>query len=221
MKNNKMKFFMLVTSAVSIIILLIGTTFSYFTMSTGSDTDKLSVNAEQINVTLSVSSVYVGKKLIPTNDSDIMIAYKQNCVDDFGYGACLAYNLEISNFSMVQDMIGSINFTTNGIENLSYMLLDEGGNVYLPKTLVTDDTTNMPLGSSFILEDGSEVPTSKKFTLIIWLSNLPNIDQSDVDADKSFSATVFYRSIYGGELTGHITGSGNNEDVTSQVGGLE
>ena len=32
---------------------------------------------------------------------------------------------------------------------------------------------------------------------------------------------VFYRSIYGGELTGYITGQGNNEDVTSQVGGLE
>lgn len=221
MNKNKINRFLLVTSILSVIVLLIGATFSYFTMKTGSDTDALSVTASKIDLGLSISSVYTEHKLIPTDDSDIMTAYRQSCVDDFGFGACLAYQLELTNFSISQDIIGTIDFTVNNIENLSYMVLDENNNVYQDKVSINSSgLVNLPLGSNFILEDGSENSTSKKFILIIWLTNLPDTNQDEFDANGNFSATVDYRSIYGGKITGTINGEGNgNSDDTSQVGG--
>ena len=119
MKQNKINVFLLVTSILSTFILLIGATFSYFSTRNMSKMNALSVEAGKVRLGLGVSPLYTGYKLIPTNDSDIMTAYNQQCLDDYGNGACLAYEFEVYNFNLKQDVIGKIDFNVEGIERQS------------------------------------------------------------------------------------------------------
>lgn len=219
MKKEKNKIFIIATSFLSILILIIGTTFSYFTISAQSKLNAVAVEAGKIKLGLGVSSIYTGHNLIPTDDKDIMVAYKQKCLDDYNYGACLAYGFEIFNYYKSQSIIGHINFEVEGIENLSYMILDENDEVYLNKTSVSGDTSKMSLGPSFTLKGATlNKPVSKKFVLLVWLSNLENIEQNENDSGGKFSATVTYESVYGGKLTGTIVGYKSDSQDTSQIG---
>lgn len=219
MKENKANIFLTATSVISMFILLIGTTFSYFSVSNKSKYDAVSVEANKINLALSISPLYTGHKLIPTNDKDIMKAYENKCVDLYTNGACIAYTLELTNFSSKQDIIGHIDFTVNGIQNLSYMVLDEKDNVYLDKTAIIGNTMGMPLGSNFVLDATKTSPASKKFTLIVWLTNLPDKDQTDFDAGGSFEAAVSYESVFGNKLTATVNGFGEENGSVSELGG--
>lgn len=219
MKKEKYKNFILITSFLSIVILLIGTTFSYFTISAKSKHDAVLVEAEKVMLGLGVSPIYTGHRLIPTNDEDIMKAYNQRCIDDYQNGACLAYGLEIFNYSKAYPILGKIDFEVEGIENLSYIVLDEDDNVYHPKTSIKGDTIGMSLGPSFKLDDATDLkPSSRKFVLIVWLTNLKDKDQSDFDAGGHFDAKVTYESIYGGNLTATVEGYQKESDDTSQIG---
>ena len=96
--SNKINKFLLVTTILSMTILLIGGTFSYFTLSTMSKMDVLAVSAGKVRLGLGVSPVYTGYPIIPLKDEYISVAYKQKCKDDLDRGACLAYGLEVFNF---------------------------------------------------------------------------------------------------------------------------
>lgn len=221
MKQNKINVFLLVTSILSTFILLIGATFSYFSTRNMSKMNALAVEAGKVRLGLGVSPLYTGYKLIPTNDSDIMTAYNQKCLDDYGNGACLAYEFEVYNFNLKQDVIGKIDFNVEGIENLSYIVLDENDTIYLDKTSVGNGITkDLPLGEHFILEDATELNSkSKKFKLIIWLTNLEQ-DQNKTDAGGQFSATITFSSVYGGKLTATIDGYESSDNNTSHLGGV-
>ena len=183
MKQNKINLFLLITTIFSSVILLVGATFSYFTTKNMSEMNALAIEAGKVKLGLGVSPIYANNKLIPTNDEDIMKAYNQKCIDDYGFGACLVYQFEVYNFNAKQDVIGKIDFDVNDIENLSYMVLDENDNVYLDKTSVGNGITkDLPLGEHFILDNASQLNgKSKKFKLIIWLTNLKDVDQNDTD----------------------------------------
>jgi len=216
--------FLFVTSVLSILVLTIGGTFSFFTVSNKSRYDAVKVEADKIQLALAISPIYTGHKLIPTNDEDVldMTAYNNKCVDMYGNGACLAYDLEITNFNGNQDMIGTIDFDVKGIENLSYIVLDEDKKVYLEQKSVKNGITeNMSLGEHFLLNDATETkPSKRNFTLIIWLTNLKEEDQTDFDSGGSFTASVSYESaIYGSKLTGTVHGIEDENPEFNNSGG--
>lgn len=218
-RSNK---FLFVTSVISLMILAIGTTFSFFSVSQRSTYDAVVVQANKISLSLKLTPKYTGYSLIPTNDVDIMTAYEQECLDKYDRGACLAYEIEVSNYSTGQDIIGKINFDVTGINNLSYIVLDEKDEVYLGKTPIKNGVTErMSLGSNFILTNGTELlPTTKKFTILIWLTNLDR-DQTEEDAGGTFTASVSYESVYGSKMTGYIKGTGEENGEVSEVGETE
>lgn len=206
MNDNKVNKFLLITTIISVGILLIGATFSYFTISNMSKVDAVSVSSGKIGLGLSVSDLTSGLKLIPTNDEDIMIAYEHNCIDDHGFGACNIFGLSVSNFAKEQDVIGKINFNVENIENLSYIILDENDNVYLSKTSIPNGTSTSSMGEHFVLNESTDLnPTQKNFKLVIWLTNLDKY-QDEEDAGGTYTATVTYESVDGSILTGTIKG---------------
>lgn len=218
MKNNKINIFLLVTSILSILILLIGATFSYFNISTMSRMNALVVESGQVKIGLGVSPIYSGHALIPLKDEYISKAYNQKCLDDLNRGSCLAFGLEVFNFSKAQEIEGTIDFYINGIENLSYMVLDENGETYLDTTHIDSSaSSNLSLGQPFILDDATNVSkTSKKFILLIWLTDNNKI-QDETDAEGSFYATVTFSSTYGGRLTGNVNGIKSGVQEVSQI----
>lgn len=214
MESYRANKFLFVTSVLSIMVLTLGATFSFFTVSDRSEYDAVKVEANKIQLALSIDKLYTDHELIPTNDEDIIKAYNNKCVDIYGYGACHAYTIEVSNFSSKQDLIGTIDFDIYGIDNLSYMVLDEEKNTYLSKQSIKDGKSeNLSLGEHFILEDATENnPSSRRFTLLIWLTNLDK-DQQETDANGNFTASISYESvIFGSKLTGTMTDFVVNEE---------
>lgn len=218
MKTNKVNVLLLITTALSTLILLISATFSYFSTSNMSKVNALAVEAGKIRLGLGVSELYAGHLLIPLNDEDINKAYEKKCIDDYGWGACLAYTLEIFNYSDTQEMIGTIDFNITDIENLSYMVLDENNNKLLEPTRINSEaSTGLTLGSPITIGKGSEnLATSRKITLLIWLTNLEK-DQSEEDAAGTFEASVTFNSTYGGRLTATVKGMESSSNEVSTI----
>ncbi len=207
MEAKDKKSLLLMIYIFSFIFMLFGVAFSYFTAKTRSENNALDTKSGRLTLGLEVASRYSGHKLIPLADSDIMKAYHNGCVDDYGNGACVAYDIEVINDSAKQDVIGTVDFDIEHIENLSYLVLDENENIYQNITRIEKSTKNMPLGSNFILESALEtkIPTKRDFTLLIWLSNY-DYDQVE-DKGGTFAASITYNSIYGQKLSSTVSGA--------------
>ena len=218
MKETSAKKILIITSFLSIVILLVGTTFSFFTYDTQSRNNALAVQAAKIRINLVVSNLYTGRLLIPLKDELIMKAYKEyRCVDSFGWGACQAYALELFNDAGEVEIESFIDFNLNGVENLTYMVLDENENIYKDITHVySNNPTGLSLGDNFVLKDGSLEQTSKKLILLIWLSDVGSIQDKD-DAGGSFTASVTFRTSTGSELTGFVQGIQSKVEATSVI----
>lgn len=217
--NNNVNKFLLGTTILSMVILLIGGTFSYFSLSQMSKMNAIAVESGKVRLGLGVSPIYTGYKIIPLEDKYIDVAYKQKCIDDLGNGACLAYGLEVFNFELATEVEGIIDFHLDGIENLSYMVLDTDGNVYKDITHIDVNNPNgLSLGNAFKLAEARDgISTSKKLVLLIWLSETGEI-QDETDAGKKFSADVTFRTSAGGRLTASVDGMRDNSNNVSTIG---
>lgn len=218
MKETRAKKILIVTSFLSIVILLVGTTFSFFTYDTQSKNNALAIEASRIKINLAVSHLYTGRLLIPLKDELIMTAYKDySCIDSYGWGACQAYSLELFNAAGEVEIESFIDFNLNGIQNLTYMVLDEEENIYKDITHIdSDNPTRLSLGENFVLEDGSLEQTSKKLILLIWLSDIGDVQDKE-DAGGSFTASVTFRTATGSELTGFVQGIKSTVEATSVI----
>lgn len=217
--SNKINKFLLVTTVLSMIILLIGGTLSYFTLSTMSKIDALAVKSGKVVLGLGVSPLYTGHELIPLKDEYITRAYNQRCKDDLGSGACLAYGLEVFNYEEKTEVEGTIDFNLGTIENLSYMVLDEDGNTYVDTTHIDKDKpSGLTLGNKFSLAKATDgIYPSKKFILLIWLTD-NNKEQDETDAGEVFTADVTYRTSEDGRLTASVDGKKSASDSNSSIG---
>lgn len=197
MKENK---FMVVISVLSLIFVVLGATFSFFSVNRNSDEGVVDAKAAVMNISLDIQPLYTGRPLIPTNDVDILKAFNDfQCVDSFNNGACEAYKIVIVHHGNPLDYNGKITFSLNNIENLNYMLLDQDGNVYVDKTTIVGDSSQS-LGNQFQLDDNQ----TQEFTLIIWL---PNYDYQQVnDENGTFGANVEYYAINGSRVSGYLSG---------------
>ena len=199
MKTNKN---LLVLPILSMIVLLLGATFSFFNISAYSNEGAVGVTAAVVDIEVEVSPLYTGKDLIPMDDNLVMTGYNHNCVDDNQFGACHVYEISVINNGDGSEYSGTINFSINGIEHLNYLLLDEEDNVYVSGTPIVSGT-DQSLGNSFALASNE----TKKFKLVVWLSNYED-EQDDEDGGGSYSALVTYASTYGTRITGTFSSNG-------------
>lgn len=218
MSNNKVNIFLLMTSVFSTLALVVGITFSYFNMNNMSKLNALAVEAGKISLGLGVTERYTGHVLIPLNDEDIDKAYQNKCLDSYGWGACLAYNLTLSNYHETQEVEALIDFELNDVENLSYMVIDSNGNRIKDITHIDSaNPSSLLLMDSFVIADGTVVPEVKEFTLLIWLTNIKEEIQDEDDAGGSFTATVTFKTTYGGRLTATVKGIESESELASVI----
>lgn len=217
MSNSKVNVFLLITSVFSTLTLVVGITFSYFSINNMSELNALAVEAGKISLGLGVTEKYTGHTLIPLNDKDIDKAYEQRCLDYYNRGACLAYTLTLSNYNVAQEVETLIDFNLNEVENLSYMVLDSDGNRIKDVTHIdSKNPNNLTLMDPFVIEDGTIAPEIKEYTLLIWLTNLDR-SQNDEDGGGSFSAIVTFKTTYGSRLTGTVKGIESSSQTTSVI----
>lgn len=197
---NKKNIFSLMISVVTFLVVSVGATFAYFTASAGSNENAIRAESAVFSVSLAATSLYTNHAIIPTLNSDIITAYENECKDFLGNGACFAWVISILNNGSDMRLANTINFTINGLQNLSYMVLDSDNNTYKDVTLIEEGPI-FSLGEDYLLASGE----SKTFTLLIWLSETGN-PQDETDAGGNFSASVSVTSTEGDKLTGSIAG---------------
>ncbi len=198
MKSGK---FLVVLYALIFLFVLAGSTFAYFTLNNQSNEGGIGTRSASVGINLLVDILYADKPLIPMDDTDVMKAYKQNCIDDNSYGACHTYTITIINIGEEYEYSGKINFDIEHVENLNYILLDEDDEEYVSQTRIVGGI-DQTLGDTFTLPEGG----SREFKLIVWLSNIDD-DQFDIDGNGFYNATVTYRSSGNYQITGSISGS--------------
>ena len=191
-KNN----FLMIISLLTLVIAVIGATFSFFRVMTGSESGAVAVEAARLNINLTIRPMFNAKPLLPLNNSDIIKAYNSECVDYLDRGACDAYIIRIDNEGQDMEYIGSIKFVMNGLTNLNYMVLNEDDTIYKDITEISSDS-ELSLGEEFSLVNmGARI-----FKLIIWIPNLDK-PQEDDDAAGTYNASVTYSSTAGSKVTG-------------------
>lgn len=208
-KKNKNSIFSLVVSILSLAFITIGTTFSFFTSVQRSDKD-VEVKSANFKLAVDVQPLYDSKKIIPTNDNDIIKAFYNECIDDNEYGACYAYNIKITSEGDPLDVIGSFKTKREGIENLKYMILDadnkdEKNNYLIYKEPGFTKLEYEPIGNSFSFNKDN---TTRNLILVIWLSNMGEIQ--DEESNKYFTGYFLVNSTQGSKITGSITASVDN-----------
>ena len=186
----------MVLPILSILVLMLGATFSYFKVAAQSAEDAVSLEASQLGLTVDITPLYTGKDLIPMDDTDVMTGYSRSCVDSNQYGACQAYTITVTNVGGATTYTGSIRFTISDILHLKYLLLDENDSQYVGSTAIISGT-DQTLGNAFSLGENE----SKTFTLVIWLTNY-EYNQDSEDGGGSFSALVTYSNSVGSTVTG-------------------
>lgn len=208
-KKNKNSIFSLIISILSLVFMTLGTTFAFFTSFIKSDNDAVEVKSANYKLSADITPLYNSKKIIPTNDTDIMKAFKQKCIDSKEFGACYAYNIKITTEGDPQDVIGYLSFNAEELPNLKYMILDsdnldENNDYLVYKEESYANSENKEIGDVIHLENGK----TRNLILIVWLSNL-NVPQNEEIA-KSFTGHFTVNSTLGTKITGSLTASVNN-----------
>ena len=204
-ENMKKGKILIIIYVLTFLFVLVGSTFSYFTMSKDSGEGAITSSATTLTLNLEITPIHDYKPLIPMNDEDVEKAYYHSCNDDNNFGACQAYKLTIKDSNIDTELSGTIKFSLTDIENLKYTVIEVDEDTdeitpYLDEKMTVIPDTSQTLGSSFLLSKGEE----RSFVIIIWIPNFEE-DQNEYDGGGSFTAEVTYESTSEYRLTGSIS----------------
>ena len=101
--------FSLVISIMTLAVMSLGTSFAFFSSVVRSE-EQAKVGSINFKLSAKIEPLYNTKKIIPTNDEDIMKAFNNECIDKYGWGACYAYNIKIVGEGEPQDVYGKFRF---------------------------------------------------------------------------------------------------------------
>jgi hypothetical protein len=206
----------------------IGATYAYFAASTGSSEKVINTSSESYDISMNITPVYEGFTTIPMDNEDALTAVKNKCKDKYDRGACFAYNINVNGYDDNLGYIsGIMNVSTNNIENLSYMVMEEYGDynetgddvdncavIEEKSYCISKEATNVVLNTDISLGEKYNIigTTEKNLLLVIWLSNLEE-SQNENDVGD-FNATVTFSMGNGGEIKGNILASvSENKEV--------
>ena len=230
MKNFKIYY--LVFGCFLFLIMSIGATYAYLVASVESTNSVVGTGSNSYRISMQIIPVpnYTGFSFIPMNDSDVLKAIRNECKDKYSRGACSAYRIRVFDYHDDLGYIsGSMNFITDGIKNLSYMVLEESSvfeedscvHVDSKDYCVSHEVTSIGEGSNLSLGDHYDVSQvdEKNLLLVIWLSNL-NENQNSTDMG-SYAADVTIFAGSGGQIKGSIAGAiqVDSGDGDSSLGG--
>lgn len=187
---------------LAFIIMVIGSTLAYFSYRTASKKDTVNIDsADGGNITIGIVQTAGGGGLVPLNDEDVMTAYNNDCMDINKNDVCNSYEIIINNDSDLSYLNGSINFVkSNNLVNLYYMVLDDKGEIFIPKTQIID-SNSYDMGKVITMTNG-EV---KKYNLLVWIKNLDENQNSEMAG--YYTGTLSYTAVSDVNMIGKIESS--------------
>ena len=197
--NNSKKLIIGISILFCTVILIIGATTAFFTEGDTKETGNI-VSTDQVSLLFDDNNDYMFGNLIPVSEEDVLkFASKDTdiCKYQEAMYACNLYEFTITNNSNVsQELIITLNPTFNEFGNLHYVLLDKNkDDISLDNVPVSNGhingTNSTEIANKVVLGTGS----SKTYTLVYYVKNLEDIDQTEQDAGKQFYAKVRVDSI--------------------------
>lgn len=205
MENKKGNgIFLGVIGVATLIVAIIGATFAYFSASTNSADNAISVNSTQLSLGFSDETSELKTNLIPASDTIAKfgatdathIASKGTCIDDNGNEVCGVYDFFVGNPSgtTAQKIYANITVVSNTFDALYFTILDETGTAVVPATSFKfeSDSTNTDSAGTKQNADGTVTYTQKEGKDVLELNALSQTllasDASVSDTDKNDSS---------------------------------
>lgn len=209
-KNDNGKKIIIVMSVLfCTIILIIGTTLAFFTQSDTKEIDN--VVTTNINGTLLFddNNDYMLGNFIPVNEEDVLsfASLTDKCKYQEDMYACNLYQFTITNDSNVaQELIFTLDVKENEFSNLYYNLIEDSidnitiNSNYINSKVLIDGTGEKEMYNGVVLNPKE----FKTYTIVYYVKNLSDIDQTGMDAGKQFYANIRVDSITTGTYAGTI-----------------
>ena len=195
MENKKGNgIFLGVIGVATLIVAIIGATFAYFSASTNSADNAISVNSTQLSLGYSDNTSQLKTNLIPATDKIAKfgatdathIASKGTCIDDNGNEVCGVYEFFVGNPSgtTAQKIYANITVVTNTFDNLYFTILDEEGKEVIPATNFKGTGQNDDNTVTYKTEEGKTILELKALEQTLSASPSAVADGDKNDASK-------------------------------------
>ena len=184
MDNRKKKqLFILIVAFAIIILISVGSTFAYFSITASSEENAVSLGAAVFKIDLKDDTSLIKTALIPSaekyvdmatikrldEDKNFIHPYEENgktikdntaCIDDNLNEICSIYTFTIQNPMTDMELPASvkINPTINTFQNLYFKVVDEEKNVVMPaQRLIDDRPYEYDINGEKVYEPGSKI----------------------------------------------------------------
>ena len=121
-KSEGTKFLYFFVVMLTIVVMVTGTTYAYWTATTQSTNTAVNTGSTIYSISMDITPIYHGFSLIPMNNELALKGLQNECHDKYGRGACLAYKIRVYDYAEGLNYVsGTMDINTVGMENLSYM----------------------------------------------------------------------------------------------------
>lgn len=209
--NNSKKLIIGVSILFCAVILIFGATTAYFTQSDSKNTGNIVTTDINGTIGYSDNDDYMRGNLIPVEETDVSLFVMKNSSHSSGkytnddkckyqddMYACSLYQFTIiNNANVTQELMVTLNPYPNGFSNLYYMIYEGEQDKLTTESKVAktnthiDGTNPSTIINSVILKPQE----SKTYTVVFYIKNLKDIDQTNMDAGKNFGAIIRVDSI--------------------------
>ena len=230
--NNGRGIFYGVIGVATLVVAIVGATFAYFAASTQGNTGKVATNAASVKGSLEITegASYVAPDLIPADKATMISSFGHTGDDktntgkcrgasaadhNANYGMCSYYTFTINNKASVAATVYlSLKTDTN-----SFAKIGEGEpkTQYLEYCVYEGTTTDTPTQDCKAVPETQEQFTSvnlpaqtgtKTYTIVLYLRNDNDVDQTDAASGKAYTGTVLASTSDGrSQIVGYIAGA--------------
>lgn len=186
-----------------IIIVTIGTTFSYFNASSN-ENNIIGGKTYDFDVSLNLDKIQESTDLIPLDDSLIKTTISKSsdkCIDNRGYQVCSLYKITLINNGEPCFLNGYIrtNNTTYTTDNLKYQIFDTSyNNITDVMSLSNNNNEKVYFKNGNSLVSAGINNTNIEYYLVIWVHETTSLQNED--ASKDYTGSVGFESTNGDNI---------------------
>lgn len=186
-----------------IIIVTIGTTFSYFNASSN-ENNIIGGKTYDFDVSLNLDKIQESTDLIPLDDSLIKTTISKSsdkCIDNRGYQVCSLYKITLINNGEPCVLNGYIrtNNTTYTTDNLKYQIFDTSyNNITDVMSLSNNNNEKVYFKNGNSLVSAGINNTNIEYYLVIWVHETTSLQNED--ASKDYTGSVGFESTNGDNI---------------------
>ena len=223
--NNGRGIFYGVIGVATLVVAIIGATFAYFAASTEGNKGAVATNAASVKGSLAIEQVglYAAPDLIPADTATMITSFGQSgtgnkakcrgasaAAPTADYGMCSYYTFKIKNSASVATKVylslktDTNNFAKAGTPETQYLeyCVYEGTTT----STVTQACKSVPESQEqFTSVDLDATNGEATYTIVLYLRNDNNVDQTDAASGKSYTGTVLASTSSGdSQIVGYI-----------------